>query len=412
MRSIHEGELDRLFDQIFSPHHSRPLLSALVLLMLNFDGLSSIITIWSRFTTRLADHWQAAIPLPGVSSDPSIPCDATLLSQKLHLLNLCILRRIHPSRCLRSPSHSDSNAGPSYQIPMVQIEGPMTSDMIEERSALLSDLGSSAGAARLRARMQAGPLLSDMSSFKHANPGCSLAHFVQWHSPNDWRDGALSGRMTEPGNLWVELWEDAEPLAAQDQPPLFDHRAAGEASLAYLTGAGGELSPMALISQLLREAASQLAAILAALPDSAQLPTVRLAAEQVQGALQALSAGEESPERVFEELNTLEIVLARAQSLFQKLTSFSPAVVDQLLAKPDQEVLLHPAQHEGHRILIDYLLKTSIGQRQPDVVEFIIEKFVSLLANPREAPFVSRNRLYLLLSDDEIKMALKIESFQ
>ncbi|MCL4125107.1 UNVERIFIED_CONTAM: hypothetical protein GTU68_008503, partial [Idotea baltica] len=67
-------------------------------------------------------------------------------------------------------------------------------------------------------------LLSDMESFKAANPGSVLEDFVRWYSPRDWIEegppaegdphavrGHLSGRMLIPGNLWKEVWENAKP---------------------------------------------------------------------------------------------------------------------------------------------------------------------------------------------------------
>jgi len=47
-------------------------------------------------------------------------------------------------------------------------------------------LGEGAEGSEVRARMQMGSLLSDMESFKAANPGAVLADFVRWHSPRDW----------------------------------------------------------------------------------------------------------------------------------------------------------------------------------------------------------------------------------
>ena len=54
-------------------------------------------------------------------------------------------------------------------------------------------LGTDEAGAEIRAKMQSASLLSDMESFKAANPGCVLADFVRWHSPRDW-DGELQMR--------------------------------------------------------------------------------------------------------------------------------------------------------------------------------------------------------------------------
>ena len=53
---------------------------------------------------------------------------------------------------------------------------------------VLLQLGSDAEGSELRARMQSASLLSDMESFKAANPGAVLGDFVRWYSPRDWID--------------------------------------------------------------------------------------------------------------------------------------------------------------------------------------------------------------------------------
>ncbi len=55
---------------------------------------------------------------------------------------------------------------------------------------VMLQLGMDAEGAELRAKMQSASLLSDMESFKAANPGAILADFVRWHSPRDWEESA------------------------------------------------------------------------------------------------------------------------------------------------------------------------------------------------------------------------------
>lgn len=103
--------------------------------------------------------------------------------------------------------------------------------------------------------MQGSGLLSDMQSFRAANPGCILEDFVRWHSPKDWRPstvegfpkGALSKRMRNPANLWQQLWKQAEPIPALKQKPLFDAQAEGEQILNWLEN----IKPAELFNQLL-----------------------------------------------------------------------------------------------------------------------------------------------------------------
>ena len=58
---------------------------------------------------------------------------------------------------------------------------------------VLLQLGSDAEGSELRARMQSASLLSDMESFRAANPGAVLGDFVRWYSPRDWIDGEEAG---------------------------------------------------------------------------------------------------------------------------------------------------------------------------------------------------------------------------
>uniref|UniRef100_A0A8D0L343 Rab3 GTPase-activating protein catalytic subunit n=1 Tax=Sphenodon punctatus TaxID=8508 RepID=A0A8D0L343_SPHPU len=137
--------------------------------------------------------------------------------------------------------------GEPLYVPVTQEPGPMTEDLLEEQSEVLAKLGTSAEGAHLRARMQSACLLSDMESFKAANPGCCLEDFVRWYSPRDYVEeevvdekgnvvlkGELSARMKIPSNMWVEAWETAKPIPARRQRRLFDDTREAEKVLHYL----------------------------------------------------------------------------------------------------------------------------------------------------------------------------------
>ncbi|KAM6071107.1 rab3 GTPase-activating protein catalytic subunit isoform 1-T1 [Chlamydotis macqueenii] len=137
--------------------------------------------------------------------------------------------------------------GEPLYIPITQEPAPMTEDLLEEQSEVLAKLGTSAEGAHLRARMQSACLLSDMESFKAANPGCCLEDFVRWYSPRDYIEeevvdekgnrvikGELSARMKIPSNMWVEAWETAKPIPARRQKRLFDDTREAEKVLHYL----------------------------------------------------------------------------------------------------------------------------------------------------------------------------------
>ncbi|KAM8858128.1 rab3 GTPase-activating protein catalytic subunit [Synchiropus picturatus] len=139
------------------------------------------------------------------------------------------------------------NTKEQIYIPVTQEPAPVTEDILEEQSEVLAKLGTSAEGAHLRARMQSASLLSDMESFKAANPGSVLEDFVRWYSPRDYVEeegfdekgnaimrGELSARMKIPGNMWVETWETARSTPAHRQRRLFDDTKEAEKVLHYL----------------------------------------------------------------------------------------------------------------------------------------------------------------------------------
>ena len=64
---------------------------------------------------------------------------------------------------------------PAPQLPPVNTE-----DMMHEREAAMAALGDTPEGRALRTKMQSDLLISDMSSFKAANPAACLADFVRW----------------------------------------------------------------------------------------------------------------------------------------------------------------------------------------------------------------------------------------
>lgn len=110
--------------------------------------------------------------------------------------------------------------GEPLYIPITQEPSPMTEDMLEEHAEVLAKLGSSAEGSQLRARMQSACLLSDMESFKSANPGCILEDFVRWYSPRDYvededemttsTDDGAKGSSVDDNNIDSSGAEDEE----------------------------------------------------------------------------------------------------------------------------------------------------------------------------------------------------------
>ena len=64
-------------------------------------------------------------------------------------------------------------------------------------------LGMDTEGTELRAKMQSTSLLSDMESFKAANPGSILSDFVRWHSPRDWEEDEVTPERSSRQNYWI-----------------------------------------------------------------------------------------------------------------------------------------------------------------------------------------------------------------
>ncbi|KAJ3108432.1 Rab3 GTPase-activating protein catalytic subunit [Phlyctochytrium planicorne] len=144
----------------------------------------------------------------------------------------------HPDGVANAASGLQLLRGGTLNIPLLQDPCLMTEDMLLEQEKIFENLGTSAEATKIRARMQCAQLKSDMEAFKAANPGCILADFVRWHSPRDWIEdslgnGHLSSRMLEPGNLWDEIWQSSDPIPANKQKPLFNIEKEAERTMFY-----------------------------------------------------------------------------------------------------------------------------------------------------------------------------------
>lgn len=115
-------------------------------------------------------------------------------------------------------------------IPVTQDPVPKTEDELEDDAEMLLNVSDS----ELRAQLMSASLLSDMESFKAANPLGKLDDFIRWYSPRDWieedtderdpfgRKGHLSERMKIPGNTWQTVWSSAKAVPARRQKRLFD----------------------------------------------------------------------------------------------------------------------------------------------------------------------------------------------
>ncbi|KAM4697609.1 rab3 GTPase-activating protein catalytic subunit isoform 2-T2 [Rhinophrynus dorsalis] len=223
------------------------------------------------------------------------------------------------------------NTGEPLYIPVTQEPAPMTEDLLEEQSEVLAKLGTSAEGAHLRARMQSACLLSDMESFKGANPGCCLEDFVRWYSPRDYVEeevtdetgnavikGELSARMKIPNNMWVEAWETAKPIPARRQRRLFDDTKEAEKVLHYLAvqkpaDLTRHLLPCVIHAGLLKVKEEEIAE---------DIPSVRKTLKQIiahsSKVLRFPNPDDKKLEDIINQITGVEATIARARSLKAK----------------------------------------------------------------------------------------------
>ncbi|GMJ08958.1 hypothetical protein like AT5G58510 [Hibiscus trionum] len=154
----------------------------------------------------------------------------------------------------------------SLHAPFTQSAPLMTEDMHEERLRAVEAFGDS---FNFSAQLERETLSADMSAFKAANPDAVFEDFIRWYSPGDWENdeseadgpptnltegvmdewpprGRLSQRMSDHGNFWRKIWDDAPILAAFEQKPLLDPNQEGEKILHYLE----TLRPNQLLEQM------------------------------------------------------------------------------------------------------------------------------------------------------------------
>ncbi|CAF3682762.1 unnamed protein product [Rotaria sordida] len=268
----------------------------------SINHLRSIAHLWFDIVQELRTYWETGKLIPGLESgSPNL--SFSKLYQNLQMLNCCIEHRLrHENDTINidnNPMEQDnnddddqfyecsSNISPSKSnqtelqpdgrlkpygdlkllhtneilyVPITQECPPATEDMLDEQTTVLTNLGFGEDATLLRAKMQSRSLLSDMESFKAANPLGTIEDFVRWYSPRDWieteeidNDGniqkhySLSPRMQLPDNLWVEVWQQARPIPVRRQKRLFDDGKEAEKILQKFSS----LSPGEVLEQLI-----------------------------------------------------------------------------------------------------------------------------------------------------------------
>nr|XP_045611406.1 rab3 GTPase-activating protein catalytic subunit-like isoform X2 [Procambarus clarkii] len=348
----------------------------------SLGGLPAAAHLWHEVVLELRFRWDNAILVPGIGSG-SPDLASTLLHQKLQMLNCCIVRRRAREKSMSKSNNDEvddedefyeceeemeeeeksNGSRPSWDkpegrlkrcgklrliktneqlfIPYTQEPAPMTEDRLEEHADVLLRLGTDTVGSQLRARMMSASLLSDMESFKAANPGAVLEDFVRWYSPRDWIEdasddpsqppcGNLSARMLIPGNMWKEVWNNAKPVPARRQKRLFDDTREAEQVLHWLASMGpgtvcSHLQPIILHASLCRLAEEKTLFSLPApnsLPQPCHSNTLATILEMIAQRVVRLSRqppDSKKYQEVIEQITEVETCIARAQSVRHKL---------------------------------------------------------------------------------------------
>jgi len=293
-------------------------------------------------------------------------------------------------------------------VPVTQNEGPMTEDMMEQKLADLTEMGTSKEAIEARVQMQSMSLRSDMSAFKAANPTCCLEDFVRWHSPRDFEDdgeggGRLSERMREPANLWQQMWRDSEPCPVARQHTIFNATKEALAAIKYL-----RTTPPAVISRQLlpslivsaEAALSRKASTLlqgAAEPMQAEVARIRMAAAgmgtgSIEEDLQRLDT-------VLHRIGAVETMLGTAESLLSRLGTEIDIEVIARLAVGESVPLLGDTQREAIRHLF---FGDDEGAATVDAREFVLRLVTRF---PAKSSRPGLNRMYAHVSDSDFTVA-------
>ncbi|XP_017796129.1 PREDICTED: rab3 GTPase-activating protein catalytic subunit isoform X3 [Habropoda laboriosa] len=269
----------------------------------NLGGTAALAQVWYEFVQEVRFRWERNILIPGISPGFPDSVRTCILHQKLQMLNCCIEKKktreelAHKSQSIdtdefetvlaesdeeeffectsEEPTNEDDSTTrthlkakhllwnkptgrlakhPSLKLiqtrdplylPVTQDPVPKTEDQLEEDAQVMIQLGTDKHASEMRARMMSASLLSDMESFKAANPGAVLEDFIRWYSPRDWIEsnetdewgqptGHLSARMLIPNNPWSTTWNSAQPVPAHRQKRLFDDTREAEKALHFL----------------------------------------------------------------------------------------------------------------------------------------------------------------------------------
>ncbi|XP_018317561.1 rab3 GTPase-activating protein catalytic subunit [Mycetomoellerius zeteki] len=462
----------------------------------NLGGATALAQLWHEFVQEIRFRWEKNILIPGVGPGFPDSVRTCLLHQKLQMMNCCITRKktreenAHRSqsieiddvdeteseddeffectseeltseeltstkpqlkakhllwnkpagRLAKHPSLRLIQTGDLLYLPVTQDPVPKTEDQLEEDAQVMMQLGTDKYASEMRARMMSASLLSDMESFKAANPGAVLEDFIRWYSPRDWIDdegvdewgqgkGHLSPRMMITDNPWSTTWTSAQPVPAHRQKRLFDDTREAEKALHYLCskriGQVAKLLLPTLTHAALYTLSLQKQEALPSLPDVAQsiLNKLQYATKPIHQKLQLY-------EEITRDIESVEALVAQVNSLQHKLggnndsKEFTSFLI-QLMRGKEVSVpggsrgdigtrittMFRDAQKAAHMMTsVSNTNKDTINAAdsryknfpEPSCKEFILR---AIIPRPSPSSTPQPQRLYVCLKRDHIRLA-------
>lgn len=236
--------------------------------------------------------------------------------------------------CKHSNSLKLLGTGEAMYIPITQEPVPKTEDQLEEDTDVLLKLGSDAHGSELRARMMSASLLSDMESFKAANPNSILEDFIRWYSPRDWieeeeldkwgqKKGHLSTRMLISDNTWLVMWQSSKPVPAHRQKRLFDDTREAEKVLHFLDSRYARSIAKLLLPVLMQNGLYRVFEEIQEVRPI--MPDLIIVLKHITKTIERLSRGQlpvHKYEGLIQEITTQEVLISQINSLLFK---FNPS---------------------------------------------------------------------------------------
>eukprot|EP00742_Colponemidia_sp_Colp-10_P007138 GILJ01007667.1.p1 GENE.GILJ01007667.1~~GILJ01007667.1.p1 ORF type:complete len:952 (+),score=125.42 GILJ01007667.1:38-2893(+) len=433
------------------------LLSWLSLQWSTLWGLKALATFWIEFGRSLRHHWESRTPLPRMPVGELPDLKYCLLYQKLQMLNYCIHREL--SIRSHSRTHGDTSphddgldrrgtlrraeglflkSGSPMYAPVVQDPCPRTEDEVERFQSMLQRLS-----AKERTRVQP-ELLSDMSAFKAANPGCDIEDFLQWWSPRarqqqqQWprssqepntsstvteatteegvdtvdaseldeergleqSTAAARGKACQSDEVWQDLWHSAPAVPANEQKPLFDCEREAEMTLHYFD----TIEPVDLMRQMFVVFQTSIPWLLARSP-AMSLKPVQDAVQHLQEVISTnCSFNMDGPQlsSVVSAVTETESLAAKGASLLSLIPS-ELALVSEILVQGDC-----PIESESQRSKVMEVFKHHSSERLPNQLPppYAREFILRCVAPKHDASSRAvANRMYALLRKKEFRIA-------